>query len=79
LNALYARIGECCVQANRKRTEVKWMAVYVGIDVHKRFCQAALMDENGTHVNVQIGHYQEDERDRVLSIAFINSLSRPLS
>jgi transposase len=24
------------------------MSVYVGIDVHKRFCQAALMDEDGT-------------------------------
>jgi len=23
------------------------MAVYVGIDVHKRFCQVALMDEDG--------------------------------
>jgi len=23
------------------------MAVYVGIDVHKHFCQAALMDETG--------------------------------
>ena len=23
------------------------MGVYVGIDVHKRFCQAALMDDNG--------------------------------
>ncbi|MGA8856913.1 MAG: hypothetical protein WB643_07085 [Candidatus Bathyarchaeia archaeon] len=51
------------------------MAVYVGIDVHKRFCQAALMDENGTHVNVQIGHYQEDERNRVLSIVLINSFA----
>jgi transposase len=24
------------------------LSVYVGIDVHKRFCQAALMDEHGT-------------------------------
>jgi len=23
------------------------MSVYVGIDIHKRFCQAALMDEQG--------------------------------
>jgi transposase len=23
------------------------MAVYVGIDVHKKYCQAALMDDNG--------------------------------
>jgi transposase len=31
---------------NRSRGEVE-MAVYVGIDVHKRFCQAGLMDEPG--------------------------------
>jgi predicted NBD/HSP70 family sugar kinase len=23
------------------------MAVYVGIDVHKKYCQAALMNDNG--------------------------------
>jgi len=32
----------------KKRTEVKKrMAVYVGIDVHKKYCQAALMNDNG--------------------------------
>jgi transposase len=42
-----ARIGECRVQANHKsRGEVE-MAVYVGIDVHKKYCQAVLMDESG--------------------------------
>jgi transposase len=31
----------------KNRGEVE-MSVYVGIDVHKRFCQAALMGEDGT-------------------------------
>ena len=37
MNVLYERIGECRVQANRKRKggEVE-MAVYVGIDGHKK-------------------------------------------
>jgi len=45
---LCARIGDCRVQANRKQKEVKKeMAVYVGIDVHKNYCQAALMNDHG--------------------------------
>jgi len=48
LNAPSARIGDCRVQANQERNggEIA-MAVYVGIDVHKRYCQAALMSEQG--------------------------------
>jgi len=44
-----ARIGDCRVQANRKWKggEENEMAVYVGIDVHKKYCQAALMNDNG--------------------------------
>ncbi len=40
-----ARIGDCRVQANQKLKggEETEMAVYVGIDVHKKYCQAALM------------------------------------
>ena len=45
---LCARIGDCRVQANRKQKEVKKeMAVYVGIDVHKNYCQAAPMNDHG--------------------------------
>jgi len=47
LNAPCARIGECRVQANHKNRGEVEMAVYVGIDVHKKYCQAALMDESG--------------------------------
>jgi transposase len=45
----YARIGDCRVQANQESNggEETEMAVYVGIDVHKKYCQAALMDDNG--------------------------------
>jgi len=47
LNAPCARIGECRVQANHEsRGEVE-MAAYVGIDIHKKYCHAALMDEAG--------------------------------
>ena len=44
-----ARIDDCRVQANREKTggEETEMAVYVGIDVHKKYCQAALMSEQG--------------------------------
>ena len=44
-----ARIGDCRVQANQKKNggEETEMAVYVGIDVHKKYCQAALMNDNG--------------------------------
>jgi activator of 2-hydroxyglutaryl-CoA dehydratase len=32
----------------KNKPEVKKrMAVYVGIDVHKKYCQAALMNDNG--------------------------------
>ena len=47
MNAQNARIGECRVQANHENGGEIEMAVYVGIDVHKRFCQAALMDDHG--------------------------------
>lgn len=48
MNAPSARIGDCRVQANRQKKEVNnEMAVYVGIDVHKKYCQAALMNDNG--------------------------------
>jgi len=44
-----ARIGDCRAQANHKTNggEEAEMAVYVGIDVHKHYCQAALMSEQG--------------------------------
>jgi len=44
-----ARIGDCRVQANQEEQggEEVEMAVYVGIDVHKHYCQAALMDDKG--------------------------------
>ena len=36
-------IGACCPQATQRVTPVK----YVGIDVHKKMCQAAVLDEDG--------------------------------
>jgi transposase len=44
-----ARIGDCRAQANQEKSggEEPEMAVYVGIDVHKKYCQAALMNDNG--------------------------------
>ena len=44
-----ARIGDCRVQANQEKSggEEREMAVYVGIDVHKKYCQAAIMNNNG--------------------------------
>ena len=49
-----ARIDDCRVQVNRKGTEVKKRTtVYVGIDVHKKYCQAALMNDHG-HVLKQV-------------------------
>ncbi len=44
-----ARIGDCRVQANQEKNggEETEMAVYVGIDVHKHYCQAALMNQLG--------------------------------
>ncbi|MGD0424592.1 MAG: hypothetical protein ABSA92_14220 [Candidatus Bathyarchaeia archaeon] len=49
LNAPRARIGDCRVQANQEKNggEETEMAVYVGIDVHKKYCQATLMSEQG--------------------------------
>jgi transposase len=46
---LCARIGDCRVQANQEKNggEEPEMAVYVGIDVHKKYCQATLMSEQG--------------------------------
>ena len=53
LNAPRARIGDCRVQANQEKNggEEPEMAVYVGIDVHKKYCQAALMSEQGQIVH----------------------------
>jgi transposase len=43
-----ARIGDCRVQANQEKNGgEEEMAVYVGIDVHKKYCQATLMSEQG--------------------------------
>ena len=51
LNAPSVRIGDCRVQANQEKNggEESGWPVYVGIDVHKKYCQAALMNEQGQH------------------------------
>ena len=42
------------------------MSVYVGIDVHKRFCQAALMSEDGAILHeLKFENTQEGARNLV--------------
>lgn len=49
LNALHARIVNAVFKPIIENAGEAEMSVYVGVDVHKRFCQAALMNEMAAH------------------------------